>query len=408
MAYSGLPKMYFEDPDVSGGAYQPVMSDGGDPDVTGGTYQPTVTIGDPTGVGDARYYGDGTPGSSNSSGFSMSDLPQWLQDAVGSVGGSLSNYAKDPNLLAAIAGAWNSYNTADKYGEMGKSLREEGNPFGQYRPTYGEGLMELYKDPSSLENSAAYQARMRAGLNTLGPQLAAKGGGFGNMGGEMIKYASDLASTEYDKEWQRRFNAAGGQFGPDASLNAQLQAARLEAEAKNAALDQLFTPFGRKPDGGNGGGSGGGSGGGEEGFNPHQTGNDGGSGGGAVNSTQFGLGTVGPPRQGFNGATGGVNGGGGGGASQIAQGQNGGSGSLSSITGTSTFYAGGGGGSGNDTFGTGGPGGGGNGAVIVGSTPGDPGVDGLGGGGGGGVGTGARGFGGIGGSGIVILRYQYQ
>jgi hypothetical protein len=141
---------------------------------------------------------------------------------------------------------------------MGKSFREEGNPFGQYRPAYGQRLEELYNDPSSLENSAAYKARMSASMNALGPQLAAKGGGFGNITGQMMQNAQDIASQEYDKEWQRRYDAAGGKFGPDASIRGQLDAARLEAEAKNAALDQLFTPFGRKPDTGNGSGTGGG------------------------------------------------------------------------------------------------------------------------------------------------------
>ena len=139
--------------------------------------------------------------------------------------------------------------------------------------------------------------------------------------------------------------------------------------------------------------------------NPVTAAGNGGSGGGGQNyvagSFEGGLGTVGPPRQGYNGATGNGNGGGGGGgAGAVGSGYNGGTGAASSITGTSVTYAGGGGGGYGDGGGSGGAGGGGAGSNNAGQAA----TANTGGGGGGGW-TYAAGSGGAGGSGIFIIRY---
>jgi len=145
---------------------------------------------------------------------------------------------------------------------------------------------------------------------------------------------------------------------------------------------------------------------------------NGGSGGGAVwGSPTGGLGTVGPPRQGYDGGDGagteqnqGSGGGGGAGAEGVdAVGTTGGAGGIgkqNSITGTAVYYAGGGGGLGRVTTtitGTsGGLGGGGD--SEDGATGAQNGTDGLGGGGGAGFFLDIGG----GGSGIIILRYKFQ
>jgi len=139
--------------------------------------------------------------------------------------------------------------------------------------------------------------------------------------------------------------------------------------------------------------------------NPVTAAGNGGSGGGGQNyvagSFDGGLGTVGPPRQGYNGANGNGNGGGGGGgAGAVGSGYDGGTGAASSITGTSVTYAGGGGGGYGSGGGSGGAGGGGAGAYNGGTA----GTANTGGGGGGGW-TYAGGSGGAGGSGIFIMRY---
>jgi hypothetical protein len=191
----------------------------------------------------------------------------WWDQFLNTAGNSLSNIATNPGTIPAAATAIQQWNNANKYGELSDSIKQEGNPFGQYRQQYGQGLNDLYNDPSSVANSAAYKFRMSEGLNTLGPQLAAKGGGYGNATGSMMKYASDLASQEYDKEWQRRYEAAGGKIGPEASISGQTNLLNSQVNAQNGALQALGTLFGQQPStqitntGGNttSGGSGGGS-----------------------------------------------------------------------------------------------------------------------------------------------------
>jgi hypothetical protein len=153
-------------------------------------------------------------------------------------------------------------------------------------------------------------------------------------------------------------------------------------------------------------------------------GSPGGSGGGAnVGGGPGGLGTIG---QGNNGGTGSTNfinecsycGGGGGGAGSVGGNAitatpctsgNGGHGIMSNITGTAIFYAGGGGGGGavcSVRGGFGGLGGGGNGGRTFNVNIGQSGTPNTGGGGGSGAFTGGTNYAsGAGGSGIVIVRY---
>lgn len=143
------------------------------------------------------------------------------------------------------------------------------------------------------------------------------------------------------------------------------------------------------------------------------TATDGGSGGGAPRGgTACGLGTAGPPRQGYDGGIAGVGaiaqtcpGGGGaasaGGNSSATTGGVGGPGYLW-VDGS--YYGGGGGGavqSGYGTAGSGGVGGGGGGATGIGTA----GTVNTGGGGGGGGYTSGWNAGGAGGSGVFIIRY---
>jgi len=139
---------------------------------------------------------------------------------------------------------------------------------------------------------------------------------------------------------------------------------------------------------------------------------NGGSGGGGGYASIVGLGTAGPPRQGYDGGLASLSAnygdGGGGGAGQAGAagtptaGGKGGDGLASSITGVSVTYAGGGGGAiySSGTLGAGGAGGGGAGSTGGGTN----GTNGLGGGGGGAERAGTA-LAGSGGSGVVIIRY---
>lgn len=173
-------------------------------------------------------------------------MADWWEDILKNAGNNIvtgvTNAASNPQLIPALASAYHFYNQADKYGNMGNQLGKDANPFGD-RQMYRQGLDNLYANPDSIANTAAYKFKRDQGLGILGPQLAAKGGGFGNTERALIDYASGLASTEYDKEWQRLYEAAGGKFDPANAGKLRLDAAGLEANAKGAALDSLFTPW---------------------------------------------------------------------------------------------------------------------------------------------------------------------
>ena len=157
----------------------------------------------------------------------------------------------------------------------------------------------------------------------------------------------------------------------------------------------------------------GGGGGGNSGNDAY----DGGSGGGAGYNSAVGVGTAGPPRQGYNGGagltSGALSGGGGGGGAAVGNdgtsgnGGSGGAGEAFDIleTGTDVYYCGGGGGS-SATGGAvgGGTGGGGNSGGV--GQSGSAGTNGKGGGGGAAAVSSSQT--GAGGSGIVILRRATQ
>jgi len=166
----------------------------------------------------------------------------------------------------------------------------------------------------------------------------------------------------------------------------------------------------------------GGGQGGSDGIAPGNGGSGGAANGGG--GSTVGLGTVGPPRQGYNGGQGGTGtsnqqgAGGGGGAGAVGANRSGGTagaggiGIESSLSGTPTYYAGGGGGGASNSGGSsgalGGLGGGGTGGTAGTAATAQSGTTNTG-GGGGGAGhnfTTNTNVGGNGGSGIIILSYS--
>ena len=212
------------------------------------------------------------------------------------------------------------------------------------------------------------------------------------------------------------YNSMSNSSGPTTTVTVLVGAGGAGGTSSNQGVSGQLSSLTTVPNivaiGGGGGGS----------YTAAPTGLNGGSGGGGASSESIpgtaGLGTAGPPRQGYDGGAGyvrvGYSAGGGGGAGAVGnpstQNGNAGAGGIgasSSISGTSTYYAGGGGGGSyqyqnGNLPGAGGIGGGGAGVGTANGT-GVSGTANLGGGGGGGGFS--TGVGGAGGSGIVIIRY---
>jgi hypothetical protein len=214
-----------------------------------------------------------TPGGNgsfmpNNEGFKM---PDWLSNIIG--GGEGGGGGMTPQQIAYLAAttgmAGKQWNDAGKIEDRFNEVADQADYLHPDRMRYAGQLAGLMADPSSIEKNPAYQFRLNQGLNALGPQQAAKGGGYGNAQKSMIDYAGNAASQEYDNEVKRLSGLAGFQFDQGRTA-ADLRTAGLTGSiaSQNAALGTLGfglqNAFGSQPGGGgsnrNGGGGGGGSG----------------------------------------------------------------------------------------------------------------------------------------------------
>jgi hypothetical protein len=213
------------------------------------------------GMDDQRYlYGNGAPttgqnqdwswmnqGGSNGGTGSPVNWEDYIRQVTG-IGGDSSGSGMSPRdqalFLASMGMAGKQWNDAGKYMDKTDEWAKDADPFGDQRSFYEGKLKDLYTDPNYLENMPAYKARMQASLNTLGPQMAAKGGGYGNAAGEMIKAAQTVASTEFDNEAKRLSGLAGAQFGPEAAARMRLGGLDASIRSQNSALGSMMFPFG--------------------------------------------------------------------------------------------------------------------------------------------------------------------
>lgn len=257
-------------------------------------------------------------------------------------------------------------------------------------------------------NSGATQTFTSSGSGTLEYLIVAGGGGGGQYGGGggaggYLTGTGSVTAQNYSVVIGAagiRPSGSGYINNPTSGENSSFNS----IVAFGGGYGSTWNALGGNPPGANGGAGGGGNG--------HMGGGGGGAGGagadgdGQADRGTGGIGTVGPPRQGYNGGKGQDSG-----APNIPG--NGGVGLSNSISGSGVFYAGGGGGCGHSTGNqsVGGNGGGGAGRSSS-SGAGAAGVNGRGGGGGGGLngvddqtGNGTEGNGWDGGSGVVIIRY---
>lgn len=121
------------------------------------------------------------------------------------------------NLLNFGSGLYGLYE-ADKMKDMAKDAYKASDPFGKYRSVYGDQLLALMADPSSITKRPGYQFQFDQGAEAVQRKLASKGyGGSGNMGVALTEYGQNFASSYFDKEATRLATLAGANISPNFS-----------------------------------------------------------------------------------------------------------------------------------------------------------------------------------------------
>jgi hypothetical protein len=220
------------------------------------------------------FGGAGTDPSVGGPGFSMPtvegggqgfQMPDWLTSAIGGDGSGGMTPQQIAYLAATTGMAGKQWNNAGEIENRFNEVADTADYLHPDRVKYAGQLANLMADPSQIENDPAYKFRLGQGLNTLGPQQAAKGGGYGNAAASMIDYAGKSASQELDAQTARLSNLAGFQFDQGRTA-ADLRTAGLTGRiaSENAALGTLGyglqNAFGSQPGGSNAGGGGWGGG----------------------------------------------------------------------------------------------------------------------------------------------------
>jgi len=97
------------------------------------------------------------------------------------------------------------------------TVLSQSNPFGQYRGIYGQDLLQLIQDPSSLTKQPGYQFLMDQGTAAIDRSAAAPGGvGFGS-GAEALQleqFGQGLASSFYNQQTGLLAQLAGANINP--------------------------------------------------------------------------------------------------------------------------------------------------------------------------------------------------
>lgn len=174
------------------------------------------------------------PPTGTSNGF-MSNVNQFV-----------SNGMNSSMLIPAVAAAINGYNNAGHYEDLGNQAAARADPFGNNgnRQQYIDQLSALYKDPSQIANTPGYKFALNQALDVTQSRLGAMGyGGTGTMADSLAAQASGLAQQTWNTEANRLAMLGGAQFDPSNAARMQMQGGQESIDAKNGALQALFSPF---------------------------------------------------------------------------------------------------------------------------------------------------------------------
>lgn len=108
------------------------------------------------------------------------------------------------------------------------------DPFSAHRSRYAHRLNALMQDPGAMQQTPAHQFRVRQGMDALTSQAASRGLlGSGAIASELATRGQDMASQEYEAEYNRLANLAGAiNYGGDRGGSAASQANQAAAQQK--------------------------------------------------------------------------------------------------------------------------------------------------------------------------------
>jgi len=120
-----------------------------------------------------------------------------------------------PAIWGPIAGAGVGW-ALQKYGGSGRQAPDVYDPFAEERLGYQKDLRELTHGKFDPTSDPAYMARLEGGTQAINRSAAATGTGGGQLA-QLTKYGSDLASSEYDKQFERLATLSGSGISPHIS-----------------------------------------------------------------------------------------------------------------------------------------------------------------------------------------------
>lgn len=138
------------------------------------------------------------------------------------------------------AGAIYSANKAAKaskeQAKLGQQAIEAADPFRQYRPQYAEKLNTLMSNPSSIQDTPEYKAR----IQSVQRQLAAQG--YTGSGNALVE-AAEAGASVYQQAFQNLAMLSGASTTPgggyDTALNAQANGSAQNLSALSGVTNNL-------------------------------------------------------------------------------------------------------------------------------------------------------------------------
>ena len=155
------------------------------------------------------------------------------------VGGDVSSIL---GLLGSGYGLYNSINL----GNESQTAISQSNPFGAYRGVYGQQLLNLMQNPSSVTSLPGYQFLMGQGTQALDRSAAAPGGtGFGSgaEGAALETFGQGLADQFYNQQVSTLSGLAGANINPSSPASA-IQTAGAAATGLGSSITGLGSNLG--------------------------------------------------------------------------------------------------------------------------------------------------------------------
>lgn len=171
------------------------------------------------------------------------DLSSLFNMFPGVGGGNLASASAIP----ALATAWQHYNQAGQYEDVGNKAAEMASPVSlDTRRMYQSRLNDLYTDPSKfLLGNPEYKANMKIGLDKILAENAARGHSLdGKASNDQLAYMTDLSSRYINQERDDLMNMGGFQFNPAHGADAMLRGSENKLKAQQDALAALLAPLG--------------------------------------------------------------------------------------------------------------------------------------------------------------------